>query len=466
LEKEDDMPMDAAGEKDAASEMGAAGEKDAAGEMDAAGEKDAAGEMDAAGKMDATGETEATHDQEALPDSPPHLQTPSSNASNSPPDETATSTSAERDSALRVLRSKSDSTSKSASSTKSPRANHRLKSTATSLRIDAKTNRSILSLRKSRQGPLGVNNVAKMSPKTQNAKIFQKGTPPKTNLGKKVLIRNAAKSKGTPSPQRQTTPKHSGKAVISSKVKKSPAKHSPQRNKQSLTKVQKKSPVNVKNTSSSIKKNTKVIAKSSPKKASPSKGRNDSSGSSSRINQSKAVSNAKANKDTANQKRSEGTTANKRHSSENTVKQSVSKGSKGATSTVSPSSDKPMDKYIDLDFLLNANQLMSELVADSSREEGTLDTASEAERRHIVDLAKLYRLRVRMGGNKGELPVALIKGRESSLPHPGQVDSLLHKMTHAMVIKTQIAKSKEQSAKRKLSSSRRSMASPTKKRRV
>jgi hypothetical protein len=144
----------------------------------------------------------------------------------------------------------------------------------------------------------------------------------------------------------------------------------------------------------------------------------------------------------------------------------VSKGSKGATSTVSPSSDKPMDKYIDLDFLLNANQLMSELVADSSREEGTLDTASEAERRHIVDLAKLYRLRVRMGGNKGELPVALIKGRESSLPHPGQVDSLLHKMTHAMVIKTQIAKSKEQSAKRKLSSSRRSMASPTKKRRV
>ena len=438
-------------------------------------------------KDSGTVENSTRDGQVALPDSPPHEAQMSQhfNASNSPPDETATSTSEQRDSALRVLRSSSNSTSKSDSSTPgtSYRRNHRLEETARSLRTNAKANPSTLSSRKSHHGksPLAINNLAKKSPRMQNKKIFQKVTPPKATLSKKVLIRNAVKSKESPSskrsPKRQITPKHSGKAVVSSKVKRSLAKQRPQRKKLLLSKIQRKGHVKIsrKSTSSNNKKNAKVIAKSSPKKSSPLKQRNGSrlSSSPSKNNQSRLVSNAKANKvganqrassgATANEKRSKGVTANESRSSKNTVNPNLSATK---TSTVPTLSENPMDKYIDLDFLLNANQLMSELVADSMREEGTLDTASEAERRHIVDLAKLYRLRVRMAGKlEGELPVALIKGRESSLPKPGQVDKLLHTMTRAMVIKTQIAKSKESAKKHKLSSGRRSLASPAAKKR-
>ncbi|XP_046843967.1 uncharacterized protein MAL13P1.304-like isoform X2 [Xenia sp. Carnegie-2017] len=108
--------------------------------------------------------------------------------------------------------------------------------------------------------------------------------------------------------------------------------------------------------------------------------------------------------------------------------------------------ENPMDQYINLDFLLNANQLMTELVVDVSREEGTMDTESKVERRFVAELAKLYRLRVRMMSKKGALPVAFIKGRESSLPMPGEVDRLLHRISQKAV-SSQLRKSAK---KRKL----------------
>ena len=438
------------------------------------------GKMDSGGTY--SGETETTHEQApspslekepdmvkedsqvALPDSPPH-ESPSSNLQTSPPDETATSTYEERESVLRVLRSNSDGP------TQDRGRNNSLEGNVRNLRINAKRDQSSLSPRQSKS-PFAANNRGKTSPKNQATNVFRKGT---SALGKHVLIKNAAKRKQSlvrksiqRSPPRQVTPKHSRKTMVS---KKSPPKQTLlQRNRH--TKIQRKSPVGTnisrKSTGTDIRKNAKVVVKTS-QKSSPLKLRNGTrhSSSPSKTDQSKVVSNSKA-KDAANQRVSKEATANQKRSkaNENSVNHSLSKESKESIA-VSPVPENPMDKYINLDFLLNANQLMSELVADPSREEGTLDTASEAERRHIVDLAKLYRLRVRMAGKEGELPVALIKGRESSLPKPGQVDKLLHQMTRAMEIKTQIAKSKESAKKHKLSgSNRRSMAaSPAKKRR-
>ena len=415
--------------------------------------------------MDITSETDTTQEQPpvpmvdketcmvegvgqvAFPDSLPY-ETPSPNIQTSPPNETATSTTEERENALRVLRSTSDRPAQEASEGK----NNSLEGIVRNLRMNAQRDQSTLPSKKS------PHNTRKTSPKNTN--VFQRVKPAsKASLGKKALVRNAVKSKANPlrrsaqrSPRRQITPKRSGRTVVSSKVKKLPTRQASQRNK--LTQVQRKGAVGINVSRKStdkckdIKKN--AIVKSSKKQSSPLKLRNGArlSRSHSKTDQS----NTKANNNAANQRVSMGVTANeKRPKANEESKESVTAG---------PLSENPMDKYIDLDFLLNANQLMSELVTDASREEGTLDTASEAERRHIVDLAKLYRLRVRMAGKEGELPVALIKGRESSLPQPGQVDKLLHKMTHVMVLK-----SKESAKKHKLKTRRSLAASPAKKRR-
>ena len=81
---------------------------------------------------------------------------------------------------------------------------------------------------------------------------------------------------------------------------------------------------------------------------------------------------------------------------------------------------------VNLDFLLTVNQVMSDLVSDEDQEEATLDQVNKHERKEVLHLAKLYRLRVRMAAKcEGEFPVVLVKGRESCLPKPGDVDSLL-----------------------------------------
>ena len=391
------------------------------------------------------------NDQNAQSKQAPDLSsndTPHTNPSNSPPNETATSTNEERDNVLRVLRSHSDTaSSKSGSSSqdqeKSNRRNHQLINTK---RLETNTDATppSLSPRKSRH--------VKSPPVVDKSPSKGRGRPAKATVGKQALSRNAAKrtpsgKQAQESAERKITPKHSRPAVSSSKVKKPTARQTKQQKK-----PQKRSPVRAKiarkSTGNGIKKNAKIIANSRGRPSSPGK---------TTKNQSNAPPNKRANKVMSNQKAKEAT-----------INESPSRGNdQSLARKASPLSEKnPMDKYIDLDFLLNANQHMSELVTDSSREEGTLDTASEAERRHVVDLAKLYGLRVRMGGREGELPVALIKGRESSLPKPGQVDKLLCKMTRAMVIKTQVAKSKELTKKHKLSGNRRGMGSPAKKKRV
>ena len=358
-----------------------------------------------------------TSKQDLPPNGTPHIN---------PSNETATSSKEERNSVLRVLRSHSDTTlAKSASSTeeKSNKRNHQVKSTK---RVETNTavNRTSLSPRKTRH----VTNSPEKSTSPP-----KRGRPPKKVVENQVSIRNAAKRtspiKQAQSPQRKIMPK---RIASSPKVQK-PTDTRTRQQQQLLGR--RSSPVSAKttrkSTGSDIVKNTRnSITKNKQSSVSPS---------------------TKAHKVVSGRKPKGGTADDNQSSARK----------------ASPLSEKnPMDKYINLDFLLNANQHMSELVTDSSREEGTLDTASEAERRRVVALAKLYGLRVRMVGKEGELPVALIKGRESSLPQPGQVDKLLYSMTRAMVIKRQAAESRDWTKKHKLSGSRRNAGSPAKKKRV
>lgn len=137
---------------------------------------------------------------------------------------------------------------------------------------------------------------------------------------------------------------------------------------------------------------------------------------------------------------------NKMKSKENvdTKESAVFKETNGQTvnasetkSTVPPGLEKPLDRYIKLDFLLTVNQVMSDLVSDGNREEAALDQVKETERKDVMNLAKLYRLRVRMAGRcEGEFPVVLVKGRESCLPKPGEVDGLLSTMSDTLANKT------------------------------
>lgn len=393
---------------------------------------------------DVVSENEAANDRVPLP----RVETSSKNESTSL-DDTATSTSEERESALRILRSalsKSDSSDK-----EKPKKNHRLKGVLTkSLRFEAKSNRSnILGSKKSRnsKSPLVITNQ-RASPKTpsQNTKIYRKGTPPTKQFLNRDKKRGRPTGKQTDkiqrNPQKKITPKYS--KINKVKTLNSPVKASvsaSKRKREVLSKLQRKAGLG--------NKNTKVIAQS-PKRSIPWKLK---SGAGRSVTPTANTSNTKLKAKTS---------------------QSFSKGSNepntpSKKASTEPEEENPMDKYINLDFLLNANQLMSELVTDPESEEGTLDTASDIERRNIVDLAKLYRLRVRMAGGKseGDFPVALIKGRESSLPKPGQVDELLYKMKHAMAIRQQILKTKAATNKRKLTDggNRRNMASPAKKRR-
>ena len=371
--------------------------------------------------IDMSEESHNTSKQDLPPNGTPHI-----NPSNSVPNETATSSKEERNSVLRVLRSHSDTTlAKSASSTeeKSNKRNHHVKSTK---RFETNTavNRTSLSPRKTRH----VTNSPEKSTSPP-----KRGRPPKIVVENQVSIRNAAKRtspiKQAQSPQRKITPR---RTVSSPKVQK-PTDSRTRQQKQLLGR--RSSPARPKttrkSTGSNIVKNTRnSITKNKQSSVSPD---------------------TKAHKVVSGRK-SKGGTGDDNQSS---------------ARKASPLSEKnPMDKYINLDFLLHANQHMSELVTDSNREEGTLDTASEAERRRVVALAKLYGLRVRMVGKEGELPVALIKGRESSLPKPGQVDKLLYSMTRAMVIKRQAAESRDWTKKHKLSGGRRNAGGPAKKKRV
>lgn len=409
-----------------------------------------------------------------FPVSPPP-ETPSTNASSSATTETATSSGEERESTVRVLRSSSYSMSQSHSSkshTRSQRAS-----------VKPQPNRSVLSLRKSSLGKSlsVINDQPKNSQKMVSVQIRKRGRPSKASTIKQLLIKNTRKSIYNmtilKSAKQEVTPKHSRKYVSPGKGKSPPSKQTPEQSKQQPTKTQRKTPVIAtkpqKNMSSDIKKKVDLIAKSSPKKTIQLQLRNSAVISNpSKMNKSKVGYSGKSKKVAVNEKASVEGEANRKSkgvnessSSKKPVNQNLSKESPakentrnvGERTTTAPitSDENPMDRYIDLDFLLNANQLMSELVTDSKTEEGTLDTTSDAERRHVVDLAKLYRLGVRMAAKDGEFPIALIKGRESSLPAPGQVDKLLCKMTNVMAKKHKLN-----------SSSRPNMASPSKKKRV
>ena len=366
-----------------------------------------------------------------FPESPPQ-DTPSTPKKAHPISvETPTSASKNGGNTLRVLRSSSKNTRKS--------YNHHFTRSFKNEDTSKRPSSSPLKSRYSR------------SP--EDTKGWRKSTSPRGVLGKRNLAGNTEKVSPSRksmqvSPQRRYLPKFSRGASFS-KDKKSPVTTTRKQRTKAANKIQKNT-VNGKlprkGMNSNIKMNAKVVKKFSPNRNMRNSGRH-STESASKINTSRA----------------NGRTPKREPTNESESRVNQTPTNNKASLDVPISEVNAMETYINLDFVLNANQLMSELVTDSSREEGTLDTASELERRDILKLAKLYRLRVRMAGKRGELPVALIKGRESSLPEPGEVDRLLYQMTRSMVLKRQVVKSKESM---KLELSRRSMASPAKKPRV